>query len=176
MNYNIFIFILVVDATNRQKEHDKKYVIKFLNSFLKLNNWEPSKNWLYDYSTKDSTKNEIIRVYDLLIDGEYFLNFVDKNNVDKKLYETILLINNEYAISLVWIVDHLNKIIFECKDIKDFTKKDHCVDLLISSVKISEQIVTRFISAINVLLNLSNIITNPFILEDLHIFVDMKNT
>ncbi|XP_050543676.1 uncharacterized protein LOC126906830 [Daktulosphaira vitifoliae] len=105
-------------------------------------------------------------------------NIVDKKNVNQKLREIMLLINHEYTISLTWIVNHVRYIAYYCTDIKEYdmsvedqNRYAHCVTLLLPNIEDSKKLITRFISAINFLMNLLNIKTNPFILNELIKFV-----
>ncbi|XP_050543665.1 uncharacterized protein LOC126906825 isoform X2 [Daktulosphaira vitifoliae] len=119
MNYNIFIFILAVNVSSEHKKYDKGYAINFLNSFLQKNRWELlSETKVYDHLSRSW-----IHTHKLLINKHYCCkgSIVDKNNVNQKLRETMVLINHEYIRSLSWIVYHLQHILSACF-VKNFIK------------------------------------------------------
>ncbi|XP_050543666.1 uncharacterized protein LOC126906825 isoform X4 [Daktulosphaira vitifoliae] len=103
-------------------------------------------------------------------------SIVDKNNVNQKLRETMVLINHEYIRSLSWIVYHLQHILSACF-VKNFIKasKDYpyCMSLLLPNIENSIKLISRFISAIHFLMNLLNIKTKPFALDELIKFVGL---
>ncbi|XP_050524559.1 uncharacterized protein LOC126896118 [Daktulosphaira vitifoliae] len=103
---------------------------------------------------------------------------VNYRNVEEKLRKTILLINRQYTVSFAWIVQHLTEIRCDCiywEDLRDTKNFPHCVKLFKSSIVISKQLIIRFISAIKFLINLLDIDTNPFILQELKDFIPLVN-
>ncbi|XP_050543669.1 uncharacterized protein LOC126906827 [Daktulosphaira vitifoliae] len=163
MNYSsIFIFFLLSLATNGQPKQKEKSKWNILS-------WQEggvydhlSKCWIFLYQLLFK-KNNCCQDY-----------IVSKKNVNQKLREIMLLINHEYTISLVWIVNHIRHIAVNCiwkkmwYPLEDHT---HCVNLLLPNIENSKKLIIRFISAINFLMKLLNIKTNPFILDELIKFV-----
>ncbi|XP_050543663.1 uncharacterized protein LOC126906824 [Daktulosphaira vitifoliae] len=174
MNYNIFIFILAVNVSSEHKKYDKGYAINFLNSFLQKIKWQIlSKTSVYDHLSKSW-----IHTHKLLINKHNCCKglIVDKNNVNQKLRETMVLINHEYIRSLDWIIYHVQLIVSDCF-LKNYRKTSedypHCMSLLLPNIENSIKLISRFISAIHFLMNLLNIKTKPFALDELIKFVGL---